>query len=345
MRLAGSVARHVKLDRGAPLVDVDALFSSSAAIEKAQICEAIYYPLGFPVKVRSNSRAILAAAEQSWRNSGPVFLHTPLEITIAVTRRGTGGRDLPAAPEFRLNESLLVQSSDRDNFILANLANGRAAGLVTEATAECTLFLRYYFLESAALSMIATLRAVALHAGCVRSGDTGILLCGDSGAGKSSLAFACARAGFTYICDDASYMPFDRDDRLVVGNCHQVRFRPSAAELFPEVEGRAITPRAAGKPSIEAPLSDWPHLSTATIANIEHIVFLNRNAGPAHELIPKSATEAQAWFRQHLLAAKPEGDAREAALTRLIEARVWELRYGSLSWATERLKQLAAGGR
>lgn len=345
MRFTNGISRSGKHNVDRHIADLDAFFHRSAANANSRVYQAVYYPLGFPLRVHSNSPVILAAAEQSWHCFGPVFLHAPLEITIAVKMLAAGPRELPPAPDFQLRDSLLVNSSDHDNFVLVNLINGRAAGLVTETTAESSLFLRYHFLEAAALSMIATLHAVALHAACVRYGNTGLLLCGDSGAGKSSLAFACARAGWTYVCDDAAYMPLDRDDRLVVGNCHQVRFRPSAMELFPEIEGRPLTPRAAGKPSIEARMSEWPNLSTSGNAKIDYIVFLNRNAGTTQELVSKSGSEAHAWFRQHLLTVNTARDARETALSRLVEARVFELRYSGMSWAIDRLRQLSMEGR
>ncbi len=71
---------------------------------------------------------------------------------------------------------------------------------------------------------------------CV-TGRTRVMLCGDSGAGKTTLSYACARAGWTYICDDASYLLNSGTDRTVMGTCNQVRFRPPAVELFPELLG------------------------------------------------------------------------------------------------------------
>lgn len=306
--------------------------------------EKLYFPLGFPVRVLSNSRSVLAAADESWSSFKAIFHRAPLEISIAVRPDIGLTGDLPPAPTYSLNESLLLQSADRENFIVADLKNGRAFGRVTQAIANSRSYLRYHILEAAALSMLSALRAVAIHAACVQVGNKGVLLCGDSGAGKSTLAFAGARVGWTYVTDDASYLPLDRHDRLVVGNSHQIRFRPSASDLFPELAGRAITPRAAGKPSIEARTSEWPRLATANAALIDHIVFLNRKWSDEPGLIPLPPWAVWPFFKQHVLTVSDSGSAHDAAFSRLLVAPVHEIRYKDLNWAIDRIYQLVARG-
>ncbi len=42
--------------------------------------EELYFPLGFPVRLLSNSPAIHAAAQQSWSYFQQTFAHAPLEM-------------------------------------------------------------------------------------------------------------------------------------------------------------------------------------------------------------------------------------------------------------------------
>lgn len=307
--------------------------------------ERVYFPLGFPVRVRSNRQAVLAAAEQSWGRFQSLFPADPLELCLTIKPGVTRLGALPPAPTFRLSGSLLVLAADTENFIIVDLEDGRAVGTISEAVANAPGYLRYHFLEAVALSMLAVLRTIAVHGACVAIGDAGILLCGDSGAGKSTLAFACARAGWTYITDDASYFPMERGDRLAVGNHLQVRFRPSAAELFPEVVGRSLTPRVAGKPSIEVPTSEWPWIKTASAAQVDYIVFLNRTSAEERELSPIDSLEVAPWFRQSILSTPTSAPLQEAALQRLLTAPAFELRYRDLPWAIDRIHQLALRGR
>jgi hypothetical protein len=46
----------------------------------------------------------------------------------------------------------------------------------------------------------------AMHAAALRTGDSGFLLCGTSGAGKSTTSLACAGAGFEFAADDFCFV-------------------------------------------------------------------------------------------------------------------------------------------
>jgi hypothetical protein len=306
--------------------------------------ETVYFPLGYPVRVVCNSARVLLAAEQSWSCFDPAFHGEPLEILLEVRDAAGSNRALPPPPAHTLTGSLLLVIADADNFFIADLKRGRAMGRVTSAAAESLSYLRYFFLESAALSMISSLRAVPVHGACVRAGGKGVLLCGDSGEGKSTLAYAGARAGWTYVSDDATYVVVDREDRLATGNCTQIRFRPSGVALFPELAGKPITPRAAGKPSIEVQTSNWPEIATANATRVDHVVFLNRGSADAQELVPLRTSSVLPWFKQHLISPPDARAAQEATLARLLSAGVFELRYRELGWAIDRINELAKKG-
>lgn len=309
--------------------------------------EALYFPVGYPVRVLSNSPDVLAAAAQSWGSVHPLFHREPLEVLIEVIpEKGRSHSLPPPAPTHEVRGDLLVEVADAFNFFISDLKKGRAFARVTEAAVRFPEYLRYFFIEAAALSMITTLRAAAIHAACVSVEGRGVLLCGDSGDGKSTLAFAGSRRGWTYVSDDSTYIPLDREDRLVVGNCGKVRFRPSVGELFPELGGRPLTPRAAGKPSIEIPMSEWPEISTSGTALVNHLVFLNRKHVDKHELVPLRPSAVWPWFRQYFLLSTLESRiTHEAAISRLLlGCGVFELRYNDLGWAIDRINQLAMKG-
>ena len=267
-----------------------------------------------------------------------------MEILLEVRSVAERNEMLPPAPAYSLCGRLLIQIADADNFYISDLALGRTMGRITPVAAASSRYLRYFFLEGAALGMISTKRAVAVHAACVRVAGKGILLCGDSGEGKSTLAYAGARAGWTYVSDDATYLPMHGDDRVALGNCTQIRFRPSAAVLFPELARRPITPRAAGKPSIEVRMSEWPEISTANIARVDRLVFLNRRYADTQELVPLRDSTVLHWLTQHLISPPEIRPAQEATLARLLSAGVVELRYRELGWAIDRINQLATTG-
>ncbi len=306
---------------------------------------AVYYPLGFPVELSTNSSAILAAAQQSWGLFKPKFSCPPLTLRLGVTENTAYSPDLPPAPVCRIQNNLMVNVADAYNFVVCDFHTGFSFGWVTQQTAESTLYLRYHILETAVLSMIGALCATPLHAACVAPFGHGMLLCGDSGAGKSSLAFAGARAGWTFISDDASYLPFDQKGRLVVGNCHKIRLRDSGVQLFPELEGRCVTPRATGKPSIEISTGDMPELRKSDSAVIEAIIFLNRRDVEIPELVPFSREAALSWFDQFPYPAIATHQAQKAVVHHLLDVEIFELRYTDLDWAVKRIETLSLTGR
>jgi hypothetical protein len=168
----------------------------------------------------------------------------------------------------------------------------------------------------------------------------GVLLCGNSGAGKSSLAFACARAGWNYISDDASYLVRKGTSRLVAGNSQQVRLRPSAVELFPEVKQFSPASWTAGKPSIEIPTIVLPYVKTASHASVQYVIFLNRSESSAPELVPFPRDLAMRWASQSPMASGDNDEAHAASLRKLLSAQLLELRYSGLEGAVDCLEGL-----
>ncbi|MCU1226241.1 MAG: HPr(Ser) kinase/phosphatase [Edaphobacter sp.] len=302
---------------------------------------ATYYPLGFPVEISTNSRYILEAAEESWGQfCAGSFAQPPLQLRIGVLE-GESNR-CPPAPVCRSQRNLFSMVADVDNFVVCDLEQRFAFGWLTQTAVEHQSYLRYHFLEAAALILLTSSYATPVHAACVSYRERGFLLCGDSGAGKSSLAYACARAGWTYTSDDSSYLIEDSDERRVVGNPYKFRLRPSGMELFLELEGHAITPQAWGKPSIEIFTAEMPDIVTASSCSVDHIVFLNRQSfdSPGFEPYPKE--DAMRWLNQIPYGTPARREIQRKSLLKLLGADIWELRYSDLDDAINLLESIAS---
>lgn len=304
---------------------------------------AIFYPMGFPVSITTNSEGVLEAAREGWGNFAPRFDRPPIRLKVAV--RQDESRVCPPTPVHRMRDHLATGVADNENFAITDLSKLTSAIWVTEAAVRHRDYFRYFFLDSTALGTISSVYALTVHAGCVALDGEGVLLCGDSGAGKTTLSFACAREGWTYVTDDASYLVHGETDRLVAGNCHQVRFRPSAEALFPQLRGREAMRRAGlGKPSIELQIEAGSAIKTAPTARARYMVFLTRDAG-AEELVPFPRAVARMYLWQSVQCVPYETPRQLEAIDGLLEVKIFELRYNSLEWAVERLKQLVREGR
>jgi hypothetical protein len=329
--------------------EIEAACDASEVLDLRHVLDApelplrrTFYPLGFPAELRTNSAEMLAEAEEKWGIFEKRFDTETIQVDIHVVE--TGSTECPPAPWCRIMQPLVVMVSDSDNYSISDISRNRTQMTLSTAGLRNKPYLRCFFMDSIVGCHLATRHATPVHAACVALDGSGVLLCGDSGAGKSTLSYACARAGWTYVTDDASFLLNSGTKRLVTGNCHQVRFRPSAAEFFPEVRGLEITPRAVGKPSIELPTAPMKHMTLAQSAKVDFIVFLNRRTGPP-QLRPYS-TEVARYFMRQALYGSPESLAVQYdAIDHLLKAEVFELQYQDIDWAIDRLRLLVREGR
>ncbi len=312
-------------------------------VEAPELTHAkMFYPYGFPTEVKTNSPEILAEFEEIWGIFGKRFETHPIRVDVHVVESEATER--PPAPSYRLMMPLMAIVADTENYGIADLAQSHTRMTLSRVAIRHKQYLRYFFLESTAVLHIGTRFTTPLHAGCVALNGRGVLLMGDSGAGKSTLSYACARAGWAYISDDSSFLLNGGSKRTIIGNCHQVRFRPSAADLFPELAGLDITPRIAGKPSIEMPTTFFPKVICAQTAQVDYLVFLNRRVDGPPELVPYRKEVARNFMRQILFGMAEWRDAQHSAIDQLLTARVFELRYTDLDWAVQRLETLTKAG-
>jgi hypothetical protein len=303
---------------------------------------ATFYPLGFPAVIRTNSEGVLKQYEEMWGKFTKQHDIEPLRAEVQVVESNTTA--CPPEPTHRYMQPLMMCVADTDNYSVVDLEDCYTKIVISRAALRHRLYAQYFLLGTPACC-VATRYTTPVHAGCVALDGRGVLLCGDSGAGKSTLAYACARAGWTFVSDDGSFLLNGGTRRLMAGDCHKVRFRPSAAQLFPEIAGLDITPRAAGKPSIELPTAQMTHIASAQTARVDFIVFLNRRTSSAPQLVPYRRDVARHFMRQTLYGPAELLAVQYRAIERLLTAEVFELRYTDLDWAIDRLQTLVREGR
>ncbi|MCW5977801.1 MAG: hypothetical protein KIT09_06970 [Bryobacteraceae bacterium] len=303
---------------------------------------AVYYPFGFPLRVRTNSLEILAAVEEAWGAFTSEFPADPAEFAIGVTGNGC---EMPPWPSHRARGHLLTLIGDARNFLVCDLAASYAFCWLTPPVARDLAYLRKYYTDPIGYTLVMHRHLAPVHAACVARNGRGLLLCGQSGAGKSSLSFACARRGWTFIADDFSHLVRERNDRRVLGNSFELRFRASATTLFPELEGRTGVLDRDGEATIEVRTKELGHLQCATSATVEHIVFLNRRPGARPRFNPISKDTAFHELQPAIFFGEDGVRARQKEeLRRLLSADMREFTYDGLDAAVDALEELLAEG-
>lgn len=300
---------------------------------------ATLHPMGFPLELRTNAEDVLIAATDLWSSYPQLSAVEPVRLSVAVN--GVPENAL-LNPTLRGYEHLfcIVQSSG--NFAVADLTRGSAYVLLTPEMAANREQFRYRFLEPLVYLMIDSLHTVPLHASCVALESGAVVLCGDSGAGKTSLAYACARNGWTYLSDDATHILRRRDDYLVAGRPNRIRFRESARKLFPELAGYPPACRPNGKWDIEV-ASKRLGLRTAYRAEARAIIFLNRTEASLCSLAPFSRTEAREILEGVICYGDERSRAEQiTALHCFLNLPVFQLTYKDGDQAEKELRRLLA---
>jgi hypothetical protein len=304
---------------------------------------AVFYPVGFAVEITTNWREVLDAAEESWGHWRQMFSEPPVRLRIGVTKGNSA--ECPTMPVTRAWLNLLTMIADRENYAICDMGRALAFGWFTQATVADRAYFRYHLLEPMALDILTPQYLTPLHAACVSLAEKTVLLCGDSGAGKSSLSFACARRGWTFLADDSVSLIRSRDDRFVIGNPYSMRFREASIELFPELGKQRVTPRATGEMAIEVAAASMPKIATALTSSIDYIVFLNRQRPGPPTLAAYSKEVAASWFEQVLCYGEKEvRESQSRSLRQLLAVPVYELCYTDLDWAVNRLDILLREG-
>lgn len=305
---------------------------------------AVYHPLGFSVEIATNSKEVLAGAEESWGHFRKIFSEPAVQLRIGVLEGGP--EKCPPAPVWRAQRNLVAGIADARNYFVSDMKQGLGFAWLTQSVMENRAYTRYSFIEGMAWSLLEPLYLTSIHGACVSMGERGVLLCGDSGAGKSSLAFACARTGWTFLADDSCCLVRKRKGRLVVGNPYQMRFRESAVELFPELKDQRITLGADDELAIELQTLSLPEIRRTSECSIDYVVFLNRGVPGPPCLVPFTKNTALEWFEKVVCYGEKEvRDAMKAALRNLLTAEVFELRYSDLDAAVKRLETMVRDGQ
>jgi hypothetical protein len=110
----------------------------------------VFYPAGFPLRLATNSRDVLEAADESWRYWQREYDVEPLRFRVVAEPEG----ELAGPPVFRICEHMVQVVSDRHNFAGADLRALTVSIHVSAATASDHPWLRWFFVESMAYMLL-----------------------------------------------------------------------------------------------------------------------------------------------------------------------------------------------
>ena len=116
-----------------------------------------------------------------------------------------------------------------------------------------------------------------LHSACVVKNGRGVLIAGESMAGKSTFAVAMAKQGFQLLSDDWTYIHRERLALHACGVNVPVKLLPDAAAFFPELHKLHAAPTLNGEVAFTA-TSQQLGVADASCCEIAAMLFLERTA-------------------------------------------------------------------
>jgi hypothetical protein len=297
------------------------------------------FPLGQAVEISTNSLPIENAARSLWSKFPKLFDDPPVDLRIAVSDKEA---DVSTGCITTRGQGHLVSMvRDGENFGVTDLRRGFGYAWLTRDVAANAPEAIFGFLEPLVYLMVAARHFAQVHGACVSLKGRGAILCGESGAGKTCLAYACARAGWSLVSGDAIQIVRSSAGNHIVGRPYSLRFRESAKFLFPELRKFPARVSPQGKTDTTVDTADLA-IDSELEAQASHVVFLNRQS-EVRESFFDSVPFDEAF--EALLQVVFYGDERlrteqARSLAELLNRPVLRLTYSDLNDAERALRHL-----
>lgn len=290
-----------------------------------------FVPIGTVLGVLSNSKKVLAAAEESFGPYGESEESIPADFSIEICSDPVHHQSAPFPPaSFRAMGNLFHISCGEGSFAVADLNRRHAIGFVAEEIIDDRSFFRNVFLECLFYVMAVHDRFTPVHAAAVEYQNKGILIWGEAGAGKSTLAYACAQAGFQLISDDVVHLQSDpvTGQLLGWGRPWQVRLLPDTVKFFPELATEVPRLRSDHQWYLEVDLLHRLSEAPQLVCRPSVLLFLNRNTMAPSEVVPLDRQKAFDLLRKDIfLTEKHVLERHYSTLERLVNLDAFRISY------------------
>jgi len=253
-------------------------------------------------------------------------------------------RESRSVPSYRALSHFFHIGCGEASFAVADLATGCAVGFVSPELVSDISFFRYAFLECLFYVLAVHRSHTPVHCAAVALNGRGALICGPSGAGKTTLAYACAKAGMQIVSDDVVHLELDPVNQRVTlwGNPWTLRLLPDVIQMFPELTGTEVKRRGGHEACLEV---DVPHLfpgSALISCQPTALIFVERDHSAEQKMDPIENELALKRLGQDIILDDAWVIARhQKALRKLAAIGAYELRYsGAPTVAVELIRNL-----
>jgi hypothetical protein len=205
--------------------------------------------LGIDTRFESNDPRLIRLVEQTfgvWRASAALAVGGGESATLRfVVEPGEEG-PAHARLRYRVASGGRVILTTTGSVGVVDPARRESLAWVTSGLLEDAQHFRYGVLEALTIALLSRLDRQPVHAAAIAAHGVALLLAGPTGAGKSTLAYAAARAGLDVLAEDVVYVQLNPSLR-VWGGSSFLHLPIEALQHFPELDAHTTVQLANGK--------------------------------------------------------------------------------------------------
>ena len=249
--------------------------------------------LGIPVRFGSNDARVIEIAREAWAGwaeAGTSPDAAPVQITVLVRprrRQSEPGPEVAPVVHHRIEGPHRIHFESPSGWALSEPDERRGRAVIDAGWLEHEAAFRHGLLQGLTLAVLTGLDRQPLHASAVTRHGVALLLAGEGGVGKSTLAYAATRDGFDLLSEDTVYLQV-RPRLLVWGTPGPLHLPAEQRTRFPELA--ALKPRLLPSGKTKVRVQARPHVGAVVPAEAARICLLRRRDGPPG-LAPVSTDE------------------------------------------------------
>jgi hypothetical protein len=283
---------------------------------------------GVDFAVATNYRPALDAVRASFPPSEAGLPRPKLRLQFWVDQRARGDSDW-ANPFLRGLGHLVVAEFDDENSLLIDLRGVRALGRFSPGPATDRVFWQRMIFPLLLGVAGATVGVTALQCACVVRQGRGLLLAGESGTGKSTLALALVRRGLAFVSDEWVYLSRSDGRLLAWGLPTPLELLPDTVTFFPELAAMEPAEALNGELAFEVDPGQVFGVRRAHHCEPHWLVLLERRPENGHAFEVVSPEEVAAHLEKDLLPEEPSAiRAQRDAIGMLVAGQCARFRYG-----------------
>ena len=256
--------------------------------------------LGCQYRFESNSRELLKLVEHAYAGLPLYGSAAAPELTIRLlvsTPAGATRRSEPPPIQMVSGAGLLGGVTASGNSVIMSPEQASALIVVSPQMLRFPYHTRYELLEFAVFTLAVRVRKLAsLHGACVGIGGRGVLLMGESGAGKSTVSLQCLLEGFEFLSEDSVFV--EPRGMCAVGVPNFLHVRSESLRWIDDrralkaIRASPVIRRRSGVRKFEIDLRRGGYRLAPAPLRIGAIVFLSaRSAGKGPLLKPLTGTQ------------------------------------------------------